>query len=173
MNKLKWFRGHISPWWNEDFKSLPYQYTTIKNTWDAERWKKQGYHGVTYGGSHYNTAEMRNNVPEYAKPFLTLFDWENVGLVFYKMDTCQTLPEHQDAYTTYVEKFNVSVTCIWRAIVFLEDWKSGHYFEIDNQILMPWKAGDWVAWNNNVPHHAGNYGVESRYTMQITGHTSC
>jgi len=165
----KWTKGHIDPWWNDAFKSLPYNYQNIKNTWDAERWDREGYHGVTYGGSSYNSKDMENHLPEYALPFLTMFDWKNVGLVFYKMDTCQTLPLHQDAYTTYAKKFNLSIDDIWRCVVFLEDWKSGHYFEIDNCPLMPWQAGDWVAWNSLVPHHAGNYGVEPRYTMQITG----
>ena len=164
-----WCQGQVVPWWNEDFKNLPYQYHEIKNTWDADRWNEQGYHGMTYGGNHYNSTDMGDNIPEYARPFLTMFDWQHIGLVFYRMDTCQTLPLHRDAYTTYAKKFNVAVQYIWRAVIFLEDWKSGHYFEIDSQPIMPWKAGDWVAWNNDVSHHAGNYGVEPRYTMQITG----
>jgi kynureninase len=53
--------------------------------------------------------------------------------------------------------------------VFLEDWKSGHYFEIDNVAHLNWRKGDYVLWNNDVPHFAGNFGIEPRYTMQITG----
>lgn len=166
---ITWFKGHIDPWWPDDFKYLPYRYQKIKNTWDADRWNKEGYHGLTYGGDHYNTLDMGDNVPEYAKPFLTLFDWQNIGIAFYRMKTCQSLPIHQDAYITYVKKFNIDSAQVWRCIVFLESWKSGHYFEIDNQPMMPWQAGDWVAWNGNVPHHAGNYGIEPRYTVQITG----
>ena len=170
MTQIKWYRGHVDPWWNEDFKSLPYHYLNIKNTWDAERWDQEGYHGLTYGGEHYNTLDMGDDVPEFAKPFLSLFDWQNIGIVFYKMKTCQSLPTHQDAYTTYAKKFDLEQDQIRRAVVFLEDWKSGHYFEIDGEPLMPWRAGDWVAWKSDVPHHAGNYGVDSRYTVQITGH---
>jgi hypothetical protein len=66
--------------------------------------------------------------------------------------------------------FGVEAEQMYRGIVFLEDWKSGHYFEIDGRPLMPWRAGDWVYWNNAVPHYAGNFGTEPRYTMQITGH---
>lgn len=170
MTQIKWYRGHVDPWWNEDFKSLPYHYLNIKNTWDAERWDQEGYHGLTYGGEHYNTLDMGDDIPDYAQPFLAMFDWKHIGLVFYRMNTCQSLPNHQDAYTTYAKKFDLEQDQIWRAVVFLEDWKSGHYFEIDGEPLMPWRAGDWVAWNKDVPHHAGNYGVEPRYTLQITGH---
>ncbi len=52
----------------------------------------------------------------------------------------------------------------------MEDWKSGHYFEIDNKPFVDWKAGDWVWWKGTVPHSASNIGVETRYTLQLTGH---
>lgn len=170
MNYSRWYKGHVDPWWNEDFKQLPYRYLNIKNTWDAERWDNEGYHGLTYGGEHYNTVDMGDDIPSYAQPFLQMFSWQNLGLVFYRMTTCQALPLHRDAYTTYAKKFNLLQEQICRSVVFLEDWKSGHYFEIDGEPLMPWRAGDWVAWKNDIPHHAGNYGVEPRYTLQITGH---
>jgi hypothetical protein len=113
---------------------------------------------------------MGHKVPEVVKPFLKLFDWQNIGLVFFKMNTCFSLPNHRDVYTTYAERFQVQQHQIRRAVIFLENWKSGHYFEIDSEPLMPWKAGDWVAWKNDVPHHAANYGLVPRYTLQITGH---
>ena len=58
---------------------------------------------------------------------------------------------------------------IWRCIVFLEDWKSGHYLEVADKPLLGWRRGDYVAWNYDVPHFAANIGLEPRYTAQITG----
>ena len=79
-------------------------------------------------------------------------------------------PIHQDHFISYKKLFNITDTSkIWRCIVFMEDWKSGHYFEIDGQPVVNWKKGDYVMWNNDVPHYAGNFGLEPRYTMQITG----
>ena len=113
---------------------------------------------------------MSQKMPDYAMPFYTMFDWENVGIAFYKMNTLDALPLHVDAYTSYRKMFAIDdPSVIWRCIVFLENWKSGHYFEIDGIAHMNWCAGDYVAWNNDVAHYAGNFGTEPRYTMQITG----
>ena len=56
-----------------------------------------------------------------------------------------------------------------RIIVFLEDWQSGHYLEINGEPIIEWSAGDWVGWNYDTPHLAANIGMTDRYTMQITG----
>lgn len=168
----KYKTGHVNPWWDDSFKTLDYQYAPIKNTWDEERWHKEGYTGVTLNGALY--AAYRGGVPmpmpDYAEPFTKLFDWKNVGIGFFRMNTLDLFPIHQDHYLTYQQKFNITdPTTIWRCIVFLEDWKSGHYLEVDGDPIVNWKKGDYVMWNYNVPHFAGNFGTESRYTMQITG----
>jgi hypothetical protein len=59
---------------------------------------------------------------------------------------------------------------IHRAIVFLEDWASGHYLEIDGEPIIKWTAGDVVIWCYDTPHMAANMGLTPRYTLQITGH---
>jgi hypothetical protein len=159
--------GHITPWWNDNFKQLNYVYYPLKNTHDLTRWQQEGYTGFNLNGELYN---MSQEMPEYALPFFNLFDWKDVGLAFYRMNTMDALPLHQDSYTSYVKMFNINdPKIIWRAIVFLEDWKSGHYFEIDGIAHLNWHAGDYVMWNFDVPHYAANIGLEPRYTMQITG----
>jgi hypothetical protein len=159
--------GHIEPWWDDSFKQLDYVYSPIKNTYDEERWVKEGYKNVTLNGALY---AMPRPMPDYAIPFLTLFDWHNVGIGFFRMNTLEMFPVHQDHYISYREKFNITDTStIWRCIVFLEDWKSGHYIEVDGSPIVNWIKGDYVMWNFNVPHFAGNFGTQPRYTMQITG----
>lgn len=159
--------GHINPWWDNSFKQLPYKYYPIKNTWDEERWLAEGYQGATLNGALYG---MPNPMPDYADPFTRLFNWTNVGLGFFRMNTLEMFPTHQDHYVSYQRKFNIiDPTTIWRCIVFLESWKSGHYLEVDSNPIVSWQRGDYVMWNYNIPHFAGNFGTESRYTMQITG----
>jgi hypothetical protein len=165
--KYKYKFGHVDPWWDDSFKNLDYKYRAIKNTWDEERWIKEGYTGVKLNGALYS---MPNEMPKFTDPFFTLFDWKDVGLTFFRMNTLDMLPTHEDHFISYKKKFNITDTSvIWRCVVFLEDWKSGHYFEIDNQPHVNWRRGDYVAWNYDVPHYAGNFGVEPRYTLQITG----
>lgn len=164
----KWRIGHVDPWWDDEFKSLEYQYFPIKNTWDETRWRSQGYTNITLNGALYASPR---SMPAYADPFLSMFDWKDQGIGFFRMKTLEMFPLHQDHYTTYQQKFNLSDSKnIWRCVVFMEDWKSGHYFEIGGDPMVKWSRGDWVAWNDDVPHFAGNFGTEDRYTVQITGH---
>jgi hypothetical protein len=87
------------------------------------------------------------------------------------MGTGQVISTHRDEFETYREKFNIKKRSdVERVVIFMEDWKSGHYFEIDNKPFVDWKAGDWVWWKGTVPHSASNIGVETRYTLQLTGH---
>ena len=80
------------------------------------------------------------------------------------------LPEHGDTFIRYKEIMNLKPTDdVGRAVVFLEDWKSGHYFEINETPVVNWKSGDYILWKNDTPHMAANIGKEYRYTMQITG----
>jgi hypothetical protein len=164
---MKYKSGHIEPWWDNSFRELEYVYSPIKNSYDEERWIKEGYKNVTLNGALYS---MPRPMPDYAIPFFTLFDWKNVGIGFFRMNTLEMFPVHQDHYISYQTKFDITNPSeIWRCIVFLEDWKSGHYFEIDGVSKLNWHKGDYVVWNYDVSHFAANIGLEPRYTMQITG----
>jgi hypothetical protein len=98
--------------------------------------------------------------------------WKDIGLSFYRMTTGTVLPVHSDLYRRYIELFALAgqETSIRRALVLLEDWKSGHYLEADNKPVVDWKAGQVVEWQYDTPHAAANLGLEDRYTLQITGH---
>ena len=163
---MKYRFGHINPWWDDSFKTLNYVYYPLKNTHDEIRWKKEGYDRLTLNGGLYNMSQV---MPDYAQPFFTMFDWDNVGIAFYRMSTLEALPLHVDSYTSYIKMFDLKPEQVWRCIVFLEDWKSGHYLEIDGKPVTGWKAGDVVQWSFDTPHMAANLGLEDRYTLQITG----
>ena len=89
--------------------------------------------------------------------------------IFYKMETLDIMPTHVDHYNTYCKVFNKERDEVRRAIVFLEDWKPGHYFEVDGRAFVNWKVGEYVLWEPDTPHAASNIGVDPRYTLQITG----
>ena len=88
---------------------------------------------------------------------------------FYKMISGEAMPKHIDHYRTYQELFNVEYRSVRRVLVMLENWKPGHYLEIDGVGIVNWVAGDWFMWESDVPHSAANMGVDDRYTLQITG----
>ena len=94
---------------------------------------------------------------------------KDVGVCFYKMTTGVILPIHSDHYNTYRIKFNCGMDQINRVLIFLEDWKSGHYFEVENNPIMEYKAGTFIQWGGDAKHMAANIGEEDRYTLQLTG----
>jgi hypothetical protein len=162
---MKYEIGHMDPWWDNSFKELSYQYLPHKDQDMVNKWVLQGYTNMNLNGA---VCDIRGHV--FAKRFVDFFNWANTGAALYQMNTGDTLPVHRDHYITYQKVFDITDTgVIWRAIVFMEDWKSGHYFEIDNTPVFSWRAGDFVVWNYDVPHMAANLGIEPRYTLQITG----
>ena len=168
---MKMQYGHVDPWWDNTYKKLDYQYYSTKfSAEDFSLWETQGYDRFHINGGLY---DMRNVMPAFTNGFFDLHNWNDVGISYYCMKPFDFLPMHQDHYITYIKKFKIDNPLkIWRSVIFLENWKSGHYLEIDGLAIMNWKAGDWVAWNYNVPHAAGNVGIENRYTVQITGWTN-
>lgn len=165
---MTYYFGHVNPWWYDSFKLYDYQYLPHKDSAMVNTWHAQGYQNLNLNGAIYNLKDS-----DYAQPFLNIFNWDNAGAALYRMNTGDILPVHQDHYITYQRVFDIKDTKqIWRSIVFMENWSSGHYFEIDGKPFTKWCAGDYVAWNYDVPHMAANIGLTPRYTMQITG-TKC
>ena len=170
-----WGRGHIEPFWTqESFKYLNYQYKPFNNLDDLTKWKKYGYWPDKdhYGGLLYDMTKAHQ--PSWSakiiKWFEDTFNVTNVGTSYYKMQTCHYLPTHGDTYELYRKIFDCDLEDCFRVIVFLEDWKSGHISEVDGNPITNWKAGDYIFWNSNTLHMAGNMGIEDRYTLQLTGH---
>lgn len=163
--------GHIDPWWGNDHRLLGYvavNQDQYPNKDHLRIWKEKGYgFSPTSFGSTYTMAMI---MPDFTNPFMTLFNWDHVGLTFYRQYTGDVLPLHSDYYEKYSQIHGITnKQSICRCIVFLEDWASGHYFEIDNNPIIKWKAGDYVTWQYSVPHLAANMGFDPRYTLQITG----
>ena len=155
--------GHVKPWWTDEYKNLEFIQKPFNNEEDLKSWKEKGYILKECIGWNYIVKD-----DEWARPFFTLFNGNNTGVTIFKMNTADILPLHRDTYKFYKSKYNINDETIYRAIVFLEDWKSGHLLEVENELQHNWKAGDYVLWKNDAIHMAANLGLESRYTAQIT-----
>jgi hypothetical protein len=157
--------GHIEPFWDEGFKNFPYVKQPITNH-EVSDWQKQGYdHVKSFTGWMYDN---RSPMPDYIDSF-NVFGLKNQVYCFYKMKTLEIMPVHSDQYLRYIDVFKADPKKVCRVLVMLEDWKPGHYLEIDSVGYVNWKKGDWFLWQSDVPHAASNIGVEDRYTIQITG----
>jgi hypothetical protein len=165
---MKQYRvGRVNPWWSAEFKKLDYEYYPTTNPEDNAEWVRQGYGRLDFNSGAYTMAKP---MPDYADEFFKIFDWKNIALRFYRMMPWEGLPMHQDHYTGYRRTYNINDPALCcRCVVFLEDWKSGHYLEVDGNAVANWRAGDYVYWNYDVPHYAANFGTEPRYSLQITG----
>ena len=118
---------------------------------------------------------MRHRLPTWNHKFIELYKsmgWRDIGVAYYRMRTGTVMPVHQDLYKRYIEVFNLQgqEQTINRALVLLEDWKSGHYLEANGVPVVNWKAGQVIEWTYDAPHMAANIGLKDRYTLQITGH---
>ena len=158
--------GFVEPFWTDEHRHLNYRSAEFNNPIDIDKWRSQGYTHMNFKGDLY---DMKNAMPDWADPFFRIFGGTNIGLSFYKMNTCDILPVHCDTYETYVKFHNIpDPNKIFRAIIFLEDWQSGHMLEVDGDPITNWKKGDYIMWQFNTPHMAANIGTTSRYTAQIT-----
>ena len=164
---------HIKPFWDDEYKKLKYKKMPFNNKYDVIKWREKGY----TQDEKYFTGQMcghNDGLPSWNQIFhnwtIHQHNLKNVGFCYYKMITNEILPIHSDDYKLYRNKFNLDIDDVFRILVFLEDWKSVHYFEFNGEPIVNWKKGDYLKWNGKVPHMAANIGVEPRYTLQITGH---
>jgi hypothetical protein len=161
----------LDPFWDDEYKNLDYINESFNDTALRAEWLEKGYADRFTG----DMCDMRSLQPSWNQKFIDIFTdqgWKDIGTSYYRMGTGTILPTHGDLYLKYIELFglNGQEHTLRRAIVFLEDWQSGHYFESIGQPYTNWKAGLVVEWNYNTPHMAANLGTTPRYTLQITGH---
>ena len=107
------------------------------------KWREKGYNQ----DKKYFTGQMcshKEKQPSWNDIFVKWTEKEHnlkdIGCCYYCMVTNEIIPVHGDNYKLYREKFNCELNDISRIIVFLEDWKSGHYFELDGKPFVNWKC---------------------------------
>ena len=161
----------LSVFWDDEYKKLDYITEPFNDPVSVNQWLTQGYQGKIIG----ELCDMRHRLPVWSKRFIEIYEgrgWKDIGLAFYRMRTGTVMPNHSDLYKRYIKLFNLQgqEQTVHRALVLLEDWKSGHYLEANDSPVVDWKAGQVVEWAYDTPHMAANIGLEDRYTLQITGH---
>jgi len=149
------------------YKNLEYINNPFNDQKTIDKWRSLGHNYKRYTGL---MRDQSQELPKWCERVAKQFPLKNFGITLYCMTPGTIIPEHSDTFLKYRKIMNLlSTDNVGRAVIFLEDWKSGHYFEIDETPIANWKKGDCVVWKNDVPHMAANLGKENRYTMQITG----
>lgn len=158
--------GSIDNHWPENF-DFSWTKQPLKDS-EIELWDSLNYVVKSYSGSMYDN---KNPMPEWVEEIGSNFpELHNKTYTIYKMQTCEIMPTHVDHFETYCRIFAVDRIHVKRVLVFLQDWRPGHYFEIAGKGVVNWKKGDWYKWDCDADHAAANIGIEPRYTLQITGH---
>jgi hypothetical protein len=171
---MTWHTIHkyqLYPFWNDEYKHLEYINESFNDPVLIQQWTTLGYAAKFTG----DMCDMRSIQPSWNQRFIDIFagqGWKDIGTSYYRMNTGTVLPTHGDLYLKYIDLFNLQgyEHTIRRAIVFLEDWQPGHYFEAMDRSYADWRAGAVFEWNYDTPHLAANLGLTPRYTLQITGH---
>jgi len=159
--------------WDDEYQHLAYSNESFNDPDQIDIWRGQGYANQFTG----DMCDMKHSQPTWNHKIIDLFieqGWQDIGTSYYRMPTGTVLPTHQDRYVKYVALFGLQGRehTIRRAIVFLEDWKPGHYAEYQDIPFVNWSAGAVVEWTYDTPHMAANLGLADRYTLQITGHVN-
>ena len=149
----------------DDYLTCEYTKQPIKES-EVKSWRDKGYYHESFTGGLYSS---RNTMPRWTKDISDSIGLDNCGYTFYKMETLDIMPPHFDHFDTYSRIFNINKDKVFRAIVFLEDWKPGHYFEYNKIGNTTWSKGEYVMYSHDIEHAASNIGIEPRYTLQITG----
>ena len=164
---------NIKPFWDDEYKNLNYRKEIFNDEYAIEEWRRGGYDNDIENFSG-KMANYNDPLPSWHDEVLKWiedeFQLKDIGCCYYRMGTNDIIPNHSDAYNVYTKKFNCKLENVHKILVFLEDWKSGHYFELDGEPFVNWKAGDYFIWNGDLEHMAANIGIKDRYTLQITGH---
>lgn len=161
----------LEVFWDDEFKHLKYVNEIFNDPDNLKLWTELGFSNKFTG----DMCDMRSPQPSWNHLFVQHFaklGWKDIGTSYYRMMPGTVLPTHGDLYKKYIQLYKLQGQehQIRRAVVLLEDWKSGHYFEGLGTPLTGWKAGQVIEWTYDTPHMAANIGLEPRYTLQITGH---
>lgn len=157
----------VPPCWGQSHVDLKYINEPFNDPVTESLWRSQGYTQNRFTGDLY---DMRFAEPTWMDFLRRLIPWKNFAWSIYRMMPGTVLPEHSDTYVRFRQIYGLSSEIsVRRAIIFLEDWQSGHYLEVARDAIVHWQAGDGIYWDDTTSHLAANMGHTPRYTLQITG----
>ncbi|MDX9731907.1 MAG: hypothetical protein RBT63_09065 [Bdellovibrionales bacterium] len=113
-------------------------------------------------------------LPSFAHRMVQASGLEDTTVSLIRQDPGNILPWHQDHFYQLKRKLadkgiDPKSARIWRFVVFLEDWTSGHYFQVEDTPCVKWRRGDIVTFMPQAFHLSSNVGTAPKFTLQITG----
>lgn len=152
----------------DKIKALPYQREDIPDldTWSDARVYPKSI--ITDSICSDKSAENLNLDWSWTD-VLRVDYWKVCALSFYKLSPAHVTPWHTDHYKNFKKFYNLHDEQVIRRMVFLQEWKPGQIFCIDDETITNWNPGDWIEWTPEHRHMGANHSAEIRYTLQLTG----
>ena len=79
------------------------------------------------------------------------------------------IPLHRDTFYQIAQRYPYRTETKVRANIYLEDWKLGHFVQYNNEVSTHWQQGEGFLWDSDILHLGANAGMESKYTLQVSG----
>jgi len=79
------------------------------------------------------------------------------------------IPLHNDTFYQMKQRYPERIEPKVRANIYLEDWKTGHYIQYNDNVSTHWKSGQGIMWDSEVFHLGANAGISPKYTLQVSG----
>ena len=140
--------------------------------------EEKNYNWILHEGSPQDDYYKGHNTLHYQMfdaevPYITEFaeqTFKKFAISLIKQMPGMCIPLHKDTYYFFKQKHGLLPEHnVYRANIFLEDWKPGHYFEAGDEPYVNWKAGDFLMLNKDLGHRSANMGTVPKYTAQVTG----
>ena len=126
----------------------------------------------SWGYNEYNTCYYQifdHQYKEIFKPFINMTGLDMAVSSFITQTPGNTLPFHQDTFINFKVTNKLPISSeVKRYMIFMEDWKPGHSFIVEDEPINDWKKGDMVCWGNKY-HSGSNGGSVPKTTLNITG----
>ena len=172
--------GRFEGSWSEELSR--FEFVRLINATDTDAQSsstayRQRTQELAYGG-YYHASNTRyyqqfgEDLPAFATRMAKATGLESFTVSMIRQDPGNSIPWHRDHYFQMKRKLGRAdddSDGILRFLVFLEDWKVGHYFQAGQTPFVQWKSGDVITFPPDMYHLSSNCGLEPKYTLQVTG----
>ena len=135
-------------------------------------WRKLDhiYHGYTSENTRmgYKRTSYEES-PTFLQNIIRQTGLQNASAGVIRLNPGHTIPWHYDSHIFYSKSNNRDTHQVERHIVFPFDWDWGHIYQIGNNVLSNWSAGERYTWPNLRYHLAGNIGISDFIMIAVTG----
>jgi hypothetical protein len=120
----------------------------------------QGYLNYVFGHltPFWTIEQLQKNDIEFVEKFKEIFiNIEHYDFKIEKLSAVEIVPAKSE---------NIHDVTI---LVMLQDWKPGHYIEIDKEGIINWNAGDYYIFRSDLPYAESNIGdsLDIKYTLKM------